>query len=637
MGAGALAVMAGTAAPRIALTQVEGGFGTGWTHLVGGAGALLFYNQETGEGLAGSIDNYGWHEGERYSDFSQGWSLVVATGEGSVLMIDPETGQGAGGVIEGGAWSYLTDYSDFSPWTHAVATRDSVLLYNQESGHGAGGTLIGGEWNYLTDYSDFRTGFTHLTGSDNSVLLYDESTGYGATGTLVDGAWEWIGEYDDFNTEWALQVGSGDSLLLVHPTSGAGAGGILDDGSWEWTTEYVDFSAGWTHVAGAGNGFVMFYDAESGQGAWGTLQGGTWEFYGTVPPEGAGSIPEIDELAEAFLEETAVPGLSVAISRDGNLVYAKGYGVADVETGEAVTVDHRFRIASVSKPITSAAIMRLVEDGELSLDDLVFGPGGTLADYGTREHAPDVDTITIEHLLTHTGGGWSNAAPDPMYEQTDLDADELITWVLDEVPLDTTPGTRYAYSNFGYCALGRVIEHTTGMSYDEYVQQAILDPCGITSLEIAGNTLDDRKDNEVVYDSSNTPAAFGLPYEIPVSRMDAHGGWIGTATDLLRFATRVDGFDTIPDILDEETIDTMTTPSAANPIDADPGYAMGWNINGANNWWHNGNLAGTESFLVRSNDGLCWAALANGNGINLETLVWGMIERVDEWPEGEPL
>jgi CubicO group peptidase (beta-lactamase class C family) len=639
MGAGAAAVLAGPAAPRLSLAQVEGGLGTGWTHLVGGGGSLLFYNANTGAGLAGTIDNGGWHEGETYSDFSQDWQLVVATSAGSVLMIDPSSGQGAGGIIADGAWSYLTDYSDFSSgWTHAVATRDSVLLYDQDSGQGAGGTLIDGEWSYLTDYSDFSTGYTHLTGSDDSILLYDASSGFGATGTLIDGTWEWIGEYDDFSTDWSLQVGSGDSLLLVEQDTGIGAGGILEGGTWEWINEYEGFSIGWTHVASAGNGFVLFYDADSGLGAWGTLDGGTWEYYGNpVGEPGTGGIPEIDDLAEAFLEETAVPGLSIAIAKDGNLVYAKGYGVADPDTGESVTTESRFRIASVSKTFTSAAILRLVEEGELNLDDVVFGEGGALADYGTKEHTADVDTITIEHLLTHTGGGWSNAAPDPMYEEPNLDADELITWVLDERKLDTDPGTNYAYSNFGYCALGRVIEHTTGQSYDEYVQEAILDPCGISSMAIAGNTLDERQENEVVYDDSNTPASFGKPYEIPVSRMDAHGGWIGTATDLLRFVTRVDGFDTIPDILGGDTIDTMTTPTDANPIDADPGYGMGWTVNEFDNWWHNGNLAGTEAFLVRSSDGICWAALANGNGINLETVVWAMIKKVGTWPTGEPL
>ena len=224
-----------------------------------------------------------------------------------------------------------------------------------------------------------------------------------------------------------------------------------------------------------------------------------------------------------------------------------------------------------------------------------------------------------------------------MYVQTNLDAGDLITWVLDNRPLDNAPGTDWAYSNFGYCVLGRIIEQVSGQDYDDYVRDAVLDPCGITAMQIAGNTLAERADGEVTYDTGNTPPNLGLPYEIPVSRMDAHGGWIGTATDLLRFAVRVDNFGSVPDILDGNTISTMTTPSAANPVDADPGYAMGWWVNDIDNWWHDGILAGTTSFLVRSSDGICWAALANGNGIDLERLVWGMIDQVDAWPPGEPL
>lgn len=137
-----------------------------------------------------------------------------------------------------------------------------------------------------------------------------------------------------------------------------------------------------------------------------------------------------------------------------------------------------------------------------------------------------------------------------------------------------------------------------------------------------------------MYDGGSTPANLGTPYGIPLARMDAHGGWIGTPTDLLRFAARADGFATVPDILQGAT---MGTPSAANPVDGNPGYGMGWWVNAVNNWWHDGLLAGTEAFLVRTNDGICWAALASGNGIDLEATVWGMIDRIDAWPEGESL
>ena len=383
----ATATIAGNTAPRGVLAQPSAlprELGEGWTHVLGGGGSLLFYNRDTGAGLGGTLDGNGWRPVETYDDFSTGWNLVVATQEGSVLFVDTSTGAGAGGMIADGRWSYLTDYSDFATnWTHAVATRDSVLFYEQGTGIGAGGTLIDGQWTHLTDYDDFFAGYTHLTGSDDSILLYAADIGFGATGTLENGAWEWIGTYDDFATDWSLQAGTGNSLLLVEADTGRGAGGFLWNGTWEWTSEYGDFSIGWTHVTSAGNGHVLFYDAETGRGAWGALDAGDWFHLGTIPDAASTSLDALGELARAYIAETAVPGLSVAIARDGNLVYANAFGQAD-DDGEAVTTDSRFRIASVSKPFTSVAIMTLVESGALALDDQVFGDGAVLGtSFGT--------------------------------------------------------------------------------------------------------------------------------------------------------------------------------------------------------------------------------------------------------------
>jgi len=336
----------------------------------------------------------------------------------------------------------------------------------------------------------------------------------------------------------------------------------------------------------------------------------------------------MDEIARKTMAEAGVPGLSIAIAKDGRLVYANAFGFADPDAGEATRTDHRFRIASIAKPITSVTIMSLVESGALDLDDRVFGDGGILGfDYGTEPYSDDLESITVRHLLEHTAGLPTNDGDDPMFKRTDLFGDEFISWVLDTYPVKTTPGTTHAYSNFGYCVLGRVIEYATGQAYDGYVRDNVLAACGVFNMEIAGDTLADRRFDEVTYHG-------GSPYDLAVTRMDSHGGWLATATDLVRFAERVDGFATVTDILDDGTITEMTTPSAANA-----NYAKGWAVNDANNWWHTGRLDGTESIMVRTSGGFCWAALANGNGINLDDMVWAMVESVDddEWPEGEAL
>jgi CubicO group peptidase (beta-lactamase class C family) len=339
----------------------------------------------------------------------------------------------------------------------------------------------------------------------------------------------------------------------------------------------------------------------------------------------------MEDAAAEFMGKYKVPGFSVAIAKDGKLVYAEGFGMADT-AGEKLTPRHRFRIASVSKPITSVTIMSLIEQTRLGLSERVFGKGGVLGlDFGTPPYRPHVEEITIEHLLTHTAGGWDNQGPDPdpMFTNPSMNHARLISWTLDNLPIRHTPGEHHAYSNFGFCLLGRVIEKRAGVGYAAYVRDNILRRCGISAMEIAGNTLADRRPLEVVYYGQKGED----PYGMQVARMDSHGGWIATPTDLVRFLVRVDGFATKPDILKPETLRTMTTGSSANS-----GYAKGWMVNKQDNWWHNGSLPGSTTLMVRTSGGFCWAALTNtrqlGSGIDLalDKLIWNMVGKVTSWP-----
>lgn len=330
---------------------------------------------------------------------------------------------------------------------------------------------------------------------------------------------------------------------------------------------------------------------------------------------------KLAEIAQGFLNEVGSPGLSVAVARYGEMVYEQGFGYASSQ-GDEVTSSHLFRIASVSKPITSATIFSLIEKGDLQLDDLVFGPNGRLGlDYGAN-YPENVKQMTVRHLLTHTGGGWGNDGKDPMFAQTQMDHAQLIEWTLRNNPLDYAPGTHYAYSNFGYCILGRIIESLTGQSYIKAVQELVLKKCAVEDMRLATN---EQAPNEVRYLGQNGEK----PYSMNVSRMDSHGGWIATAGDLVRFATCMDGFDNPADILKAETIQTMTTPSAVNA-----GYACGWSITNPN-WWHSGSLPGTSSILVRIPSGLCWAALTNSRtaqtGSALDQMMWKMVLAVPRW------
>jgi CubicO group peptidase (beta-lactamase class C family) len=354
-----------------------------------------------------------------------------------------------------------------------------------------------------------------------------------------------------------------------------------------------------------------------------------------APAQERAASPTPDErkrmarLAANFMDTYEVPGLSVAIATKGKLAYAEAFGVADREAGEALTPQHRFRIASVSKPITSAGIFTLIEAGKLKLDSHVFGSNSILGDdYPWRADGSNIEQITIEHLLTHTAGGWGNVGNDPMFSNAEMNHRELIAWTLTHMPLTAVPGKSFDYSNFGYCILGRVIEKLTGQTYEQYVKDNILKRCGIADMQIAGNTLRDRATHEVKYYS---PEVGDDPYAINVARMDSHGGWIATPSDLTAFFTHIDGFNT-DQLLGADTLRIMTTPTTANPR-----YAKGLFVNPPNNWWHTGLLPGTETISVRTHSDFCWSAFTNTRskfqdmGRSLDLLVWHMARSVADW------
>ena len=311
-----------------------------------------------------------------------------------------------------------------------------------------------------------------------------------------------------------------------------------------------------------------------------------------------------------FMKKFGVPGFSFAIAREGQVVRREAHGLANLEEKEVLDVSHRFRVASVSKPITAVAIFGLIERGKLDLENLVFGGEGVLGRDGP-------EGITVRHLLTHTSGAWKNDATDPMFKEIDLDHGELIAWTLGKLPPRHSPGKRYAYSNFGYCLLGRVIEKVSGKGYEEFVRENVLEKAG------AGGMTVGEGEREVEYYMRGEPVTF----KMNIARMDAHGGWVGTPTELVNFAVHTDRFPEPPDLLGEESIATMTERGGVNE-----NYACGWSVNGVGNWWHGGSLPGLSSLLVRTADGHCWAACANtrakGIGLALDRLMWEIVRGV---------
>jgi CubicO group peptidase (beta-lactamase class C family) len=332
-----------------------------------------------------------------------------------------------------------------------------------------------------------------------------------------------------------------------------------------------------------------------------------------------------------YLNAQHAPGAAIAITKDGRLVYASGFGYADQETGEEAGPNSLFRIASVSKPFTSVAIMKLIEAGRLRLTDHVFGPGGILgSEYPTPAGNQKINQITIKYLLEHVSG-LSNNNGDPMFMNTGMNHHQLITWMLNDPAHRMTrdTNTQFEYLNFGFCLLGRVIEKITGQPYEQFVRQAVLGPSGITDMTIGANSEAARKPHEVKYYPADA-------YTLNVTRFDSHGGWIASPIDLARFIVHVDGLPTKPDIVSAQLHTLMTTDSGIKDDKGnDPNYAFGW---GVSPQWHNGAMEGTVSYLAVLPNGYTFAAVVNTRPANdtfagnLSNTIQRIIKGVSAWP-----
>lgn len=319
-------------------------------------------------------------------------------------------------------------------------------------------------------------------------------------------------------------------------------------------------------------------------------------------------FPEIDNRILAWMTAMNSPGVQVAITKNEKLVYLKSYGLADKENNNSVANNSLFRIASVSKPITQAAILHLVQSGKLSLNDKVFGADGILkTTYGSKQYSDELKSITVRHLVEHKAGGWTNDNQDPMFLPNNLTQTEIINYVLDNRPLQHVPGSTYLYSNFGYCLLGRVIEAVTGESYEDFVKKSLLTPSGISEMRVGNGTLAGRFANEVKYYNDQFD-----PYSYNISRMDSHGGWIANAKDLAKLLVRIDRNTQVPDLVQKSLLDET--------------YFNFFN------WIHTGSLPGTATHLERLNNEFGIVILANGRGADLGKVVReGMSER-QNWP-----
>ncbi|MBE3012018.1 beta-lactamase family protein [Microbispora sp. NEAU-D428] len=341
----------------------------------------------------------------------------------------------------------------------------------------------------------------------------------------------------------------------------------------------------------------------------------------TVTGASSPSLQPFDDLLRSFMEARSISYASLAVVRQGKLVLARGYNSTSGPVLAQPT--SLFRLASMSKPVTATAIMKLVQDGRLSLSATVAPMLGLSTAADDR-----LGKVTVLHLLQHLGG-WDRSASkfDPMYRgdftvSSALHVPLPVTQanIMDYMStrrLDVDPGSRYAYSNYGYMLLGKVIEKVTGLPYATYVQQNVLAPVKITRM-VQGRTAQSlRRPSEVPYHSQysdttvldNSGAQVPMPYgTFNLENMAAHGAWLSSAVDMAKFTTIFDA----PGLL---TSSTIAQAFAAPDVEWDGWYyGMGWSvrpIGGGLSTWHDGTYPGTSTLMVRRFDGLSWVVLFN--------------------------
>lgn len=362
---------------------------------------------------------------------------------------------------------------------------------------------------------------------------------------------------------------------------------------------------------------------------------------------------KFDNTIKRFMKTWELKGASFALMKNDQLIYSKGYGFADQEAGIPVDACHIFRVASISKLITAAGIMKLVEDGKLQLSDYVFGPGGILSDscYSDIKDSR-CEQITVENLLRHQGG-FSIAYGDPMFCPIEIaqkmnvpppaDLNTMIRFVISR-RLRFTPGEGTSYSNIGYGILSEVIQKVSGKEYEEYIRKNILHPAGCLDMHLGRNCYENKYPNEVkYYEVSNTdkiPACDGTNQMVlrsdggnNIEALYGAGGWVASPAELLRFMAAIDSVSTIPDILKPETIAQMTQ-------DVEDALPIGWiDITPEGEWSRTGTLAGTSALMKKQNDGYSWVFLTNTSswkGSRFPHYIDNMISKamatVDEWP-----
>jgi CubicO group peptidase (beta-lactamase class C family) len=316
---------------------------------------------------------------------------------------------------------------------------------------------------------------------------------------------------------------------------------------------------------------------------------------------------KVDDYVKAEMQKQRIPGLSLAVVKEGKIIKAEGYGLANVEHNVPARPETVYKIGSVSKQFIATGIMLLVQDGKLNLDDKI-------AKYldGTPEAWSG---ITIRHLLTHTSGIVREGPGfDPFKDQKDIDVIKTAY----PLPLRFAPGEKYEYCNVGYFSLAEIITRISGKSWGDFMNERVFAPLGMTSTRPTSFSaiVPNRADG---YDWRNEK----MQNAVELIAVRPSGAFLSNALDLAKWDAAL--YTDL--ILKHSTREQMWTPFKLNSGATHP-YGFGWSLEPLGNHRqvnHGGTLSGFRSHFSRLlDDKLSIIVLTNSSGANPAAIMRGV-------------
>lgn len=301
-----------------------------------------------------------------------------------------------------------------------------------------------------------------------------------------------------------------------------------------------------------------------------------------------------------FMDRIGCQAAVLAVAHNGQVIVNRGFGWQDRDRKVQTAPDALMRIAGITKPITAAAVKELIDTTWLTPDTQVFPllavhpPAGASVD-------PRLAQVTVKHLLDHRGGWDRDRSFDPMFSAARIETGlqlshpatpaDVVEFMLTQ-PLDFDPGARVAYSNFGYCVLGRLIEKVSGIPYTSYVRRTICDPHGIDGIALGRSRAVDRHPAEVWYPVAQTA--------LNMEMRDSTGGLIASAPALCQFMQHywLSGERRQPDQVQH--------------------------------WSYGGDFPGTMAYVIQNRDGIDIAMMLNNRRDSLQQDRQALQRMVDE-------